>query len=55
MKAHRCYWCGRFGGRLVTYQLCPTTPRYVRFLCPLCARSAIEGGYAHDLLVMVRS
>lgn len=53
MSAHHCHWCGRFGGRLVTYQLWPTTPRYVRYLCRACAQSALDNGHTHDLLAAV--
>ena len=42
MTMRRCYWCGRFGAALTTYQLSTTTTRYVRWLCPSdaahCAR-----------------
>jgi hypothetical protein len=42
-KPTRCYWCGRFGGRLVRYQLWKTTPVYVRNLCPDCEEDAATG------------
>lgn len=54
MRAHRCWWCGRFGGRLLTYQLWPTTPRFVRYLCPMCAQSALDRGYTRQLLEAAR-
>jgi hypothetical protein len=39
----RCYWCGRFGGRLVRYQLWKSTGVYVRYLCARCEEDAAVG------------
>jgi hypothetical protein len=41
--ARRCAWCGRFGGRLVRYQLWKSTGVYVRNLCPQCEKDAAAG------------
>jgi hypothetical protein len=43
MTPTRCYWCGRFGGRLVRYQLWPSCGVYVRYLCARCEKDAAAG------------